>query len=156
VVRALPAVVIARVSTADEQLAEFSAERRLQTWLLAAFALLAVTLAAIGVFGVVQYAAAERTREIGVRIALGATSGDVLRLVLAQGMRMPAVGILIGLGASLALTRIMSHLLFEVTATDPMTFVSVGILLAIVALAASWLAARRAVRLDPLRALRES
>ncbi len=152
----LPTAAIARVSTADAQLAEFSAERRLQTWLLAAFAALAVALAAVGVFGLVQYMALERTRELGLRLALGATPGHVLGLVLARGMWMPALGIATGLVAALALTRVMSHLLFEVTATDPLTFVSVGGLLALVAALASWLAARRVVSLDPLRALRDA
>jgi hypothetical protein len=154
--KALPGVTIARVSTVDEQLAEFSAERRLHTWLLTAFALLAVSLAAIGVFGLVQYMAADRTRELGVRIALGATPRDVLSLVLIEGLRMPIAGIVIGLGGALSLTRVMTHLLFSVTATDPATFGLVAALLAAVAVVASWLAARRALALDPLRALRES
>ena len=156
VVRALPAVVVARVSTADVQLAEFSAQRRLQTWLLTAFALLALSLAAIGIFGSVHYLVAERTPEIGVRIALGATPRDVMSLVLLQGMRMPAAGIAIGLIASVWLTRLIAHLLFGVTATDPTTFTMVTVVLAMVAATACYLAARRTTRVDPLRTIRHS
>ncbi len=156
VVRSLPSVTIVQVSTADAQLAEFSGRRRLQTWLLSTFALLALTLAAIGIFGLVHYIVAERTREIGVRIALGATPGDVIRLVLAQGMRTPVTGIVIGVIASAAATRVMTHLLFDVAPTDPATFTSVSGLLLIVAAGACYIAARRALRLDPLRALRQS
>jgi len=155
VTSALPSVTIVQVSTADAQLAEFSGRRRMQTALLSAFAALALVLAAIGIFGLVHYIVAERTREMGVRIALGATPRDILSLVLAQGMRSPAAGIAIGIGASAALTRVMAHLLFDVTPTDPVTFVTVSALLAVVAAAACYLAARRTMRLDPLRALRE-
>jgi putative ABC transport system permease protein len=153
---ALPAATIVQVSTADTELAQFAGRRTMQTALLSAFAALALTLAAIGIFGLVHYIVAERTREMGVRIALGATPRDVLSLVLAQGMRTPIAGIAIGLLASAAATRLMTHLLFEVTPTDPVTFVTVSVLLTAVAAAACYVAARRALRLDPLRALRES
>ncbi len=156
VVRSLPAVTIVQVATADGQLADFSGRRRLQTWLLSTFALLGLTLAAIGIFGLVHYIVAERTSEIGVRVALGAAPRDILRLVLMQGMRTPAAGVAIGVLASVAAARVMRHLLFEVTPTDPLTFIAVSGLLAIVAAAACYLAARRALRLDPLRALRQS
>jgi putative ABC transport system permease protein len=155
VTRALPTIVIASVSTVDTQLGDFTAQRRLQTWLLALFAVLAVLIAAVGIFGLAHYAVAERTREIGVRMALGATPGDVLRLVIAQGMRMPAVGIGIGLVASMGLTRIISNQLYNVGATDPATFIGVALALALVAAAACYLAARRATLVDPVRALRQ-
>ncbi len=153
---AMPAAAIAQVSTADAQLADFSGQRRLQTGLLGAFAFLGVALAAIGIFGLVHYIVAERTNEIGVRVALGATPRDVLGLVLRQGLRTPAIGIATGLVASALLTRTMQRLLFEVTSTDPLTFAAASALLMTVAAAACWLAARRTLRLDPLRALRRS
>jgi len=156
VVRSLPAVTIVQVGTADGQLADFSGRRRLQTWLLSTFALLGLALTAIGIFGLVHYIVAERTSEIGVRVALGATPRDILRLVLMQGMRTPAAGVAIGIVASAAAARVMTHLLFEVTPTDPVTFIAVSGLLAIVATAACYIAARRALRLDPVQALRQS
>lgn len=156
VARVRPSVVIASVSTAEAQLGGFSAQRRLQTWLLALFALLALTLAAVGIFGLAHYAVVERTREIGVRVALGATPGDVMRLVIVQGMRMPAIGIAIGLVASAGLTRVISHQLYDVEATDPATFALVASVLAVVAAAACYSAARRAARADPVDALRRA
>jgi predicted permease len=152
--RAFPGVMIPGVSTADAQLDDFSALRRFQTWLLTVFALLALALAAVGIFGLVHYAVAERTREIGVRVALGATPGDVLRLTLSQGMRTPLLGIAVGLLASAALTRVMSHLLFGVSSGDPVTFAAVAGVLAAVAIVACYLAGRRAVQVDPMTALR--
>jgi putative ABC transport system permease protein len=152
--QSMPGVAVAAVSTADAQLGGFSAQRRFQTWLLTTFALLALMLAAVGIFGLVHYAIAERTREIGVRVALGATPRDVLRLTLFQGMRSPMLGIAIGLLASAALTRVIGHLLFGVTAGDPVTFVAVAGVLAAVAVMACYLAGRRAVRVDPMAALR--
>ncbi|MEP6491532.1 MAG: ABC transporter permease [bacterium] len=151
---AFPNALVVNVSTADRQLADFAAERRFQTWLLAAFAALALVLAAVGIYGVVHYGVAERRREIGVRIALGASPMDVVRLVVGHGMRTPSIGILIGLALSFGLTRVMSHLLFAVSATDPATFVAVGVVLAGVAGAACWIPARRAARVDPMTALR--
>jgi putative ABC transport system permease protein len=129
--------------------------RRLQTSLLALFALLALALAAIGIFGVVHYTVSERTREIGVRVALGATPGSVMRLFLNQGMRTAAIGIVIGVATSLAWTRLLSSQLFGIGSTDPVTFSAVSLLLALVGVAACWLAGRRALRVDPVRALRE-
>jgi putative ABC transport system permease protein len=156
VARSMPGVVVVSMSTAESQLGGFSAQRRLQTWLLTLFALLALSLAAVGIFGLAHYAVAERTREIGIRVALGATPANVLRLVVAQAMRMPALGIAIGLLASAALTRIIAHQLYNVEATDPMTFAGVAVVLAAVAASACYLAARRAALADPVRALRES
>jgi predicted permease len=150
----IPNVTIVSVSTADAQLGGFSGQRRLQTWLLTVFAMLALTLAAIGVYGVVHYAVDERTREIGVRVALGASPADVAALVVADGMRMPAMGLAIGLAIAIGVTRVIAHLLYSVGPTDPVTFMGVGLTLAAVAIVACWLPARRAARLDPVQALR--
>ena len=150
----MPDVTIASVASAESQLGNFSALRRLQTGLLSVFAALALVLAAVGIFGLVHYAVAERTREIGVRVALGASPGNVLKLVIRQGVRMPALGIGIGLIVAAGLTRIMTHLLFQVGALDPLTFVSVAAVLSLIALLACYVAGRRALALDPLQALR--
>jgi len=129
-------------------------EPRLNTALLAAFAALALILATVGIYGVMSYTVSQRTREIGVRMALGAGRGDVLRGVLAQGAGRAGAGIAIGLAGSLILTRFLSTLLFGVGATDPVTFIAVATLLAAVSLLASYIPARRATRIDPIAALR--
>jgi predicted permease len=118
------------------------------------FGMLALVLAAVGIYGVVAYGAEQRTHEIGIRMALGAQPGDVMRMVLGGGMRLAAIGLALGVMASLGLTRLMSSLLFGLRATDPLTFAGVAILLTLVALVACHLPARRAMRLDPLVALR--
>jgi putative ABC transport system permease protein len=150
----VPGVTVASTAHAETLLDNFSALRRLQTGLLAAFAALALTLAAVGIFGLVHYAVGERTREIGVRVALGASPHSVLQLVIRQGMRMPLIGIVLGLAVAAALTRIMTNLLFQVGALDPFTFGSVAVVLLLIALLACYVAARRALALDPLKALR--
>jgi ABC-type antimicrobial peptide transport system permease subunit len=122
--------------------------------LLAAFAALAVAMSCVGIFGVTSYLIGERTREIGVRMALGARRGDVLRLVVGQGARMVFLGVLIGIAASLALTRLMSNQLYGVSASDPITFIGVAVLLLIVAVFACYIPARRATTIDPIIALR--
>jgi len=127
---------------------------RFRTVLLGSFAGLALLLAAVGIFGVMAYTVSQSTREIGIRMALGAQKQDVLRLVLGQGMALTAVGILIGLFAAYLLTRFLAALLFSVSATDPVTFVLIPVLLATVALLACYLPARRAARVDPLIAIR--
>jgi len=127
---------------------------RLAFLLLGVFASLALALAAIGIYGVTSYLVSEQTHEIGVRVALGAQTSDVSRLVLGHGARLAGIGIIGGVVASFALTRLLSSLLFGVSATDPLTFVGVAILLTLVALAACYLPARRAMRVDPVIALR--
>jgi putative ABC transport system permease protein len=127
---------------------------RFTMMLMLIFAGLALALTAIGIYGVLSYQVAQRTGEIGIRLALGAQPRDVLMLVIGQGMRLTGAGIVTGVLASLALSRMMANLLYGVTATDPLTYVSVSLLAAIISLAACYFPARRATRVDPLVALR--
>jgi putative ABC transport system permease protein len=131
------------------------ASERLNLSVLGVFAIVALTLSVVGLYGVLAYSVARRQREIGVRTALGARPTDVLRLVLGQGMRLIALGIFLGLAASLWVTRWLTSLLFEIKPIDPATLSAVAILLIAVALLASWIPARRAARIDPIQALRE-
>ena len=130
------------------------AERRFNMLLLVVFAALAALLAASGIYGVISYSVAERTREIGIRLALGAQGSDVLKLITRQGMKLVFIGIALGLLASFALTRLMKSLLFGVNATDPLIFGIVMLMLALVALLACYIPGRRATKVDPLVALR--
>jgi len=150
----IPGASVQSVATVESALGNFSALRRLQTWLLTGFAALALLLAALGIYGVVRYSVAERTQEIGVRVALGASPPSVLALIIRQGIVTPAIGLAIGLGLSAALTRVVEHLLFGVGTLDPAIFVGVALLLGLVAALACYVPARRAARLDPVRALR--
>jgi predicted permease len=147
--------LILNTSTVEDTLGDLSAQRRFQTWLLTVFAAIALALAAIGTYGVVYFAVAHRTREIGIRMALGARGSDVVRLVMGQGMIAAFLGTATGLLGALWLTRIMRHLLYRVSPGDPVTFGAVAGLLTAVALVACWFPARRAVRVDPLAALRD-
>jgi len=149
-----PGLPLANVRTGEELVAAAAGRTRFQTALVALFALLALLLAAVGIYGVISYAAAQRTHEIGVRVALGATRRDVIGLVVGQGMRLALLGVGLGVLAALALTRLMRGLLFGVSATDPATFASIALLLAAVAFVACYLPARRATRVDPMSALR--
>jgi len=149
-----PREIIYAVQTMNDVVASSFAARRLSMILLAAFAALALVLSCIGIYGVISYLVGGRTHEIGVRMALGAQRRDVLSLVLGEGARMALIGVLVGIAAALGLTRLMSNQLFGVTAHDPMTFAAVAILLMLVAVLACYLPARRAVRVDPIVALR--
>ncbi len=147
-------VPIAQISALEQRMASAMAQLRFQATLIALFAALALVLACIGVYGVISYSVAQRTHEIGVRLALGAEARDVLRLIVRYGLKLALTGVGCGLLASLALTRLMRILLFRVTPADPLTFASVALLLTLVALLACWLPARRATKVDPLSALR--
>jgi len=140
--------------TMDEAMERSMAGDRLIAVLLGAFAGLALVLAAIGIFGVLSYAMAQRTRELGIRLALGAQRGDVLRLVARETAPMVASGVVVGLLAALGLTRFVRTMLYEIQPNDPATFAAVGITLAGVAVVAALVPARRASRVDPLIAIR--
>jgi putative ABC transport system permease protein len=142
------------VETMDEVITRSLASRRLNLWLLGIFAGIALVLSAAGLYGVISYLVAQRTREIGVRIALGAQTRDVIVLVMGQGARLTAMGIALGLLGALALTRVLASLLYGVSAHDPLTFAAIAALLAAVALLATWLPAQRAARVDPISAIR--
>jgi putative ABC transport system permease protein len=145
---------LGRVATMQETLRQSVALPRLYLSFFAFFALVALVLAAVGIYGVTAHAVAQRTSEIGVRMALGANAGDVLRLVLRQALVLVVAGLVSGIVLALGLARLMEGLLFELSPRDPTTFVSIGLILSAVALIASWVPARRATRVDPLRALR--
>jgi putative ABC transport system permease protein len=142
------------VQTMERIIDDSVAERRFQMLLLGIFAGAALALAGVGIYGVISYAVTERTREIGIRLALGAQAGDLLRLIIGQGIKLISIGVAIGLLASFGLTRLMKNLLYDVTATDPTTFLLIPLLLAVVALLACYIPARRATKVDPLLALR--
>jgi predicted permease len=150
-----PAVPVFDTTSLNDRLAASLFEQRILANLLSVLGTVALLLAAVGLYGVIGYSVAQRTNEIGIRMALGAEPSAVLRLVVGQGMKLTLAGVAIGLLAALGLTRLMSSLLFGVSATDPLTFAGVAILLAPVALAAAYIPARRAMRVDPMIALRD-
>ncbi len=147
-------VPISNVNTMEQLVAQSVAQRRFGMFLLGAFAMLALLLAAIGIYGVVSYSVTQRTQEIGVRMALGASTTDVLKMVLRNGMSLALIGVALGLAGAFGLTRLMSRLLFAVTPTDVTTFALVSFGLIAVAFLACYLPARRAMKVDPLEALR--
>src|SRR6476660_6157911 len=147
-------IPVSDVHTMDDLISVSLAQQRFNMLLLGLFAALALILAAVGIYGAMAYAVSQRTHEIGIRTALGAQRRDVLRLVMRDGTKIALFGIASGIAGALALTRLMASLLFEVKATDPATFAGVAVLLALVALAACYIPARRAMRVDPMVALR--
>jgi putative ABC transport system permease protein len=142
------------INTMEQRLGDSLARRRFAAFLLATFAALALTLAAIGIYGVIAYWVDQRTREIGIRMALGAAQGSILKLVLRQSLAMVGIGLVVGIGGALALTRVMKSLVFGISTTDAATFVLLPIVLSAVALLASYIPARRALQVDPLVAVR--
>jgi putative ABC transport system permease protein len=149
-----PDMPLANVNTMEHLIAQSTGSRRFAMLLLGGFALLAMTLASIGLYGVMSYTVTQRARELGVRLALGADQREVLGLVLRQGLRLALTGVAIGLVAAFAVTRVMKNMLFNLSATDPLTFLMIALLLVAVALVASYLPALRATRVDPIEALR--
>jgi putative ABC transport system permease protein len=147
-------VPVYSVRTLAEIVSDSTAQRRLAVMLITVFAAVALLLAAVGIYGVMSYAVAQRTQEIGIRMALGAERRDILRMVLRNGSLMAVSGIGLGLATALVLARLITSLLFQVSATDPPTFSIVPVLLIAVALLACYIPARRATRVDPLVALR--
>jgi putative ABC transport system permease protein len=146
--------LVTRIETVEQALANSAAEPRFQTALVGSFGVMALLLAFIGVYGVVSYSVVQRTHEIGVRMALGAERQDVLRMILREGMLLATTGIGIGIAGAWGLTRVLRSVLFEIEPTDPPTFLGVAAALAVVTLAACYLPARRAVKVDPILALR--
>jgi ABC-type antimicrobial peptide transport system permease subunit len=149
-----PNLPIAGVSTMDNLIEQSTGSRRFAMLLLGGFAALAMVLASIGLYGVMSYTVTQRARELGVRVALGADTRAVMALVMGQGARLALVGVGIGLAASLAVTRLLKNMLFNLSATDPTPFVTISLLLIVLALLASYLPARRATRVDPMQSLR--
>ena len=145
---------ISSLQTMEGLISASIAQQRLYLWLMSAFAAVALLLAAVGIYGVMSYAVAQRSHEIGIRMALGAQASDVLKLVIGQGAKPALIGLALGLVVGAALTRLMKNLLFGVSATDPLTFAVIATLLTFVALLACWIPARRATKVDPMIALR--
>lgn len=144
-----------QVTTLDNRLGVFLAQRRFQTSLLIGFSVVALLMAAIGIYGLIQYSIVTRTHEIAIRMAIGAQAGGIFRMIIGEGLKLSLTGLAIGLVGALCLCRAVQSLLFGVTATDPMTFTSVSLLLTMVASAACYFPARRAMKLDPMMALRQ-
>ncbi|MGH9631885.1 MAG: FtsX-like permease family protein, partial [Bryobacteraceae bacterium] len=142
------------IRTLEQIKSESVAPNRLRTLLLTVFASIALLLSALGIYGVISYSVAQRTHELGIRSALGATAGSLVRLVIGNGMVMAMIGLVIGLAGSYAVTRTLSTLLFNISPTDPLTMILVAFILSVIAVLACYLPARRATRVDPMEALR--
>jgi len=149
-----PDLAVSRARSLDDVLAESVAQPRFYMLLLTAFAVVAVLLSAIGIYGVIAYLVGQRSREIGIRMALGATAGDVVRLMLGEGAVMAAIGLALGVAGALALSRSMTALLFGISGTDPLTYAGVTLVLGVIALVASGVPALGAARVDPAKAIR--
>jgi putative ABC transport system permease protein len=142
------------VKPMDQVIGERMSPKRVATGMMAVFALLALALAGVGIYAVMSYVVSQRTHEIGVRMALGAQPRDIFTLVIAQGLQLTLTGVVIGLAGAYAMTRAMAGLLYGVTATDPLTFIGISVLLGAVAMLACYVPTRRATRVDPMIALR--
>ena len=149
-----PNIPLADVQTMEQALGSWAAERRLTMLLVTGFALVALTLGAVGIYGVMAHQVVRRSREIGIRMALGAVPGEILVLVLSQGTRLAGLGIAAGVAGALIVTRLMGALLFQVRPTDPMTFVGTALMLALVTVLASLVPALRAAGVNPIETLR--
>jgi putative ABC transport system permease protein len=145
---------LSNISTMEQILSESIAQPRFNMLLITIFAVVAMMLASVGIYGVISYSVSQRTHEIGVRIALGAQPGDIFKMVVGQGLKLALAGVSVGLVAAFVLTRVISSLLYEVQTTDPVTFAVISVALTAVALLASYIPARRATRVDPMISLR--
>jgi putative ABC transport system permease protein len=143
------------VAPLEQRLGTYLAQRRFQTSLLAAFSIAALLMAAVGIYGLIQYSIATRTREIGIRMAVGAQAGEIFRMILGEGLKLSLTGLMLGLFGALWLGQAGSSLLFGVTPTDPLTFIVVSLLVVGVAVAACCFPARRATKIEPIVALRQ-
>jgi putative ABC transport system permease protein len=149
-----PNLPVYNVKMLEQYRREYLSNERLRAAMFGGFGLLALVLASLGLYGALSYSVAQRTQEIGVRMALGARTGDVLRLVIEDGIRLTAIGVILGLAGAFAVARVLKSMFYGVSPTDPLTFIVIALLLTFVALAACWIPARRATKVDPLVALR--
>jgi putative ABC transport system permease protein len=145
---------VANIDTMDHIVSEAIARQRFSMLLLGIFAGLALVLAAVGIYGVMSYSVAQRTHEIGIRMALGARRADVLQMTVKQGLKLVSAGMILGLAAAFLLTRVLASLLYGISATDPITFLGISLVLLAVAMLASYIPALRATKVDPIIALR--
>jgi putative ABC transport system permease protein len=145
---------VVRPRTMEDNMAATVAQPKFRTWLIGIFAALALALAAVGIYGVMSYSVAQRTSEIGIRLTLGAQRSDIVGAILGEGLRFAVIGVVLGLAGGMAITRLLKAFLFGVTSTDPLTYVGVAVVFLTVAIVASLVPVRRAMRVDPIVALR--